>query len=416
MKYQARPTTNISIASIGKQRGVAMIMAMLIVVLVAAIAIEISWRFELSISRSANRWAGVQAKAYMDGAEQLAMEMLRRDLEDEESAEADHLGEAWAEEAPPFPTDHGWIKGTLEDAQGRFNLNLLQPPEGACMNGEQPQNGQQCPQSGDKCELYSSAQMIFYRLLQTVNLAGPEDEQPIYLEPAMAEEILQAVIDWLDADSEITGFGGAESSEYEQMEPPVTIANMRMISVSELQQVKGVTPTLYKGLLPYIIALPVSQQASANTGGNNQNGGDGNGRQSNGGSSGNQQSATAAININTAKPALLRAVRAETKGGFCIEEPLTEEIGQEVANVIRAGEYRSMQDFTDDPMIPDDWKNGNQIAISDIFGVMESQYFLFFGEVGIGDDYVRRGSSLIKRAQGEGGSVIEVVRRTDANF
>lgn len=373
-----------------KQDGVALIMAMLIVVLVSAVAIEIRWRFELSVSRSANRWAGVQAKAYLEGAEQLAMTILRQDFEDEETKESDHLNEPWAMDAQPFPTDHGWVQGRLEDAQGRFNINLMQP-NSQCSNGKEPVNGV-CPQPQGICDKYSKAQLTFVRLLQTINIAGPEDEEPVYIPTSMAEEIVEAVIDWLDADSEISGFGGAESNYYEGLTPPITIANMQMISVSELQQVKGVTPQLYRGLLPYIVALPM-----------------GNNRQANGG-----QSVTNKVNLNTAKAPLLRSIRIDNG---CDLLPLPEEIGQEIAGVIAAGEYKTFDDMNSDPMIPSAWMDGQGLGISqDVFGIFESSYFLFYGEVGIGDDYVRHGKSLIKREPGQNGVNLQVVRRTDANF
>ncbi|VUD53570.1 Putative type II secretion system protein K [Thalassocella blandensis] len=376
-----------------KQKGVALIMAMLIVVLVTAVAIEIRWRFELSISRSANRWAGVQAKAYLEGAEQLAMTILRQDLEDEETSKTDHLNEPWAMDAQPFPTDHGWVQGRLEDAQGRFNLNLMRPPDNQCSNGSNRENGICQNTSFGTCDKYSEAQLTFVRLLQTVNIAGPEDEEPVYLQTAMAEEIVEAIIDWLDNDSEISGYGGAESNYYEGLTPPTTIANLQMISVSELQQIKGVTAEIYRGLLPYVVALPTDN------------------RQANGG----EQGITNKINLNTAKAPLLRSIGV-TEG--CDMLPLPEETGQEIASAIAAGEYESMEDMEADSLIPPVWMNNNTLGIDkNLFGVFESSYFLFYGEVGIGDDYVRNGKSLIKRTKGQnGGADLQVVRRTDANF
>jgi len=373
------------------------VLAMMIVALVSVVAVEISWRFELSISRSANRWNGIQAKAYLEGAEHLAMVVLKEDLENDETSKADHLGESWAQQTEPFPTDHGWVSGKIEDAHGRLNINMLQPKPGACRNGDQPRDSGQCPLAQSPCDNYTSAQQLFVGLLQTLNLARDEEE-PVFLTVDQAEVITEAVLDWLDEDSEITGFGGAESDYYEQLEPPVSIANGQMVSVSELQVIKGMTPELYRLLLTNVIALP----------------GD----------------VVNRVNINTAKPNLLRTIKSMDN---CDLVPHGEEVGESLSSFVRGGEFTDWQEMKDDPGLPTEWSDASQeIKIrQELFTFGPSEYFLLFGETGIGDDHVRRGQSLIRRTENNGGNqdqndvqnqesnqsiTIEVVRRSDANF
>lgn len=47
-------------------------MALLVVALVTTIVVSVSWRFSLDMARNENRWHGSQARAYMEGGEQLA--------------------------------------------------------------------------------------------------------------------------------------------------------------------------------------------------------------------------------------------------------------------------------------------------------------------------------------------------------
>jgi len=364
-----------------KQAGVALILALMISALVTVIAVEMTWRFDLSISRSANRLYGVQAKAYTEGAEHMAMVFLKEDAEGEDTGKVDNLGEAWAQETEPFPTDDGWVSGRIEDAHGRFNLNRMMPETDCPGDKEKTENGI-CPQAQTPCEKYSPAQRQFLRLLQTVNL-GDEDE-PVFVEVDQAEMITEALIDWLDRDSEITGFGGAESDYYEQLTPPASIANGEMVSVSELQVIKGMTPPLYRALLPSIVALPKETAGK--------------------------------LNINTAKASVIRTL---TSVENCDLLPLPEQEGAEIAQIIQAGNYETIEDLADDPGLPATWlgKDNNLIFDQGSAGMFQSTYFLFFSEVGIGDDYVRRGKSIIKRVAGEeNGVTIEVVRRTDGNF
>src|SRR5690606_9506515 len=113
--------------------------------LVTTIAVSVSWRFNLSMARNENRWHGSQARAYLEGGEQLARLMLR---EDAQLGNTDHLGEMWAQPSEPMPTDEGWIRGRIEDAHGRINLNLLMkaPPGSPGTPGNNPPGAGNNPQ------------------------------------------------------------------------------------------------------------------------------------------------------------------------------------------------------------------------------------------------------------------------------
>jgi general secretion pathway protein K len=73
-------TTVFDRPSLGGERGVVLIMALLIVVLVTTVVVAVSWRFTLNMARNENRWHGSQARAYLEGGEQLARKVLRDDL------------------------------------------------------------------------------------------------------------------------------------------------------------------------------------------------------------------------------------------------------------------------------------------------------------------------------------------------
>ena len=365
-------------------RGLALVLALLIVSLIAAISVELTWRFDLSLNRSGNRWYGLQAQAYLQGAENLAKMVLRQDLED---TEIDDLGEDWAQEPTPFPTDEGWVKGKLEDAQGRFNLNSLIPVP-SNTDDDNAENGTQAPSlpvnnsssftAGGQKSL-STSQERFVRLLQTVALGEEEEGQQIFVELDQAREITEALIDWMDQDDEVTGFGGAESDYYEQLEPPITISNRPLISVSELSVVKGMTPEIYRALLPLIIALP----------------------------------GNVAMNVNTMQLALLRSINVRNA-----LLPISEEDAQLIFDDRETAAFSQVQDFADNPNVQSalslNPNNTNQDGNPnlDLSGLgTTSEYFIFFGETMVGDK-IKMGRSLIKRSADD----IVVVRRTDANF
>ncbi len=385
-----------------KQRGVALIMAMMIVALIAVVATELSWRFELSMSRSGNRWAGMQARAYLEGAEQGAMGLLRLDEEDAVLKESDHSGELWAS-PQQFPDEGNVIEVAMFDAHGRFNVNTLKdkPP---CNSPNPPSGTQSCVGAGG-CTRFTQHQHAFIRLLRTFDLSKDEDEGPVFLPQDQAEGITEAVIDWLDADSTISGFGGAESDHYESLEPKVTIANDDMVSVSELQVIRGMPPQLYRQLLPHVIALPGNDVKS--------------------------------VNIQTATANVLRSVKPfdVNNPAACDLLPYDEETGSRLSSFIREpGEqgYKDLAEIKDAPNLPTEWDassgQGDVLDGAGVYAAGQSDYFILYSTIYIGEAYVRRGVSLLLRdngGQNQGGQqgqntsqgvTVEVVRRTDANF
>ncbi len=339
-----------------KQTGMALVVALLVVAMVTVVAVELSWRFDLSMTRSGNRWHGMQAQAYIEGAENLAKIVLKTDKE--ETPGIDSLEEIWAQQAEPFPTDEGYVAARLEDAQGRFNLNLL---------AARIQNPPTNPQDWQR---FTAAQKHFIRLLQTIEL----EEGPMDMPTAVA--ITEAVMDWLDQDDNPTGFNGAERDYYAQLEPPMTIANRRMISVSELMIIKGITPELYQALLPLVITL--SDQAK--------------------------------MNVNTMSLKLIQSVGREND----MAPVMSEEDAQTVVEDRGLAGYQNPQEFLSSvPMttIMGEGSGGPGSQVQTDYLGVESDFFLFTGEAMVGD-HLRRGKALLYRTAQD----VLTVRRTDAHY
>jgi general secretion pathway protein K len=209
------------------QSGIALIIAMLVFALATTLVVALSSEFNLFLKRAGNSFIAQQGFAYLRGGEELAGLVLRQDFQSDQENESgrDDLSEIWSQQMPPYALDEGgWLVGTLEDLQGRFNLNSVagRAPEG---------------------KRFTAAQEQFVRLLQT-----PE-------EPRVSEQdavlIAEALMDWLDGDSEPRDFG-AEDDYYFDMEPSYRTGNQRLQSVSELRLVAYVTPEIYAAIAPYL--------------------------------------------------------------------------------------------------------------------------------------------------------------------
>ena len=110
-----------------RQRGVALITAVVLVAIATVLAARVGTDAALDLRRTMGVTALNQAWQVALGAEAWAAQILRDDLKD---SELDDLSERWAQPVPPLPVDGGSIEGGLEDMQGRFNLNSVLTAEG----------------------------------------------------------------------------------------------------------------------------------------------------------------------------------------------------------------------------------------------------------------------------------------------
>ncbi|RMA81323.1 type II secretion system minor pseudopilin GspK [Umboniibacter marinipuniceus] len=217
------------ISTRNKQRGAALISALVVVVLVTVIASRIQSDFFRTMSSVETSMSRQQARILLDSTVPLAQKLMAYD----DDAEVDAAGDVWLQPTGPMLLDGGALQATLYDATARFNINSLGGDIGEGQN-------------------YTEAQRRFIRLLQTF--------EELQLGQSEAEAICVAIKDWLDADSFTSGLDGAENNYYTTLSPvPYRTANQFFESVSELQLVRHMTPVLYQQLRPWLVALPSSE-------------------------------------------------------------------------------------------------------------------------------------------------------------
>lgn len=232
-----------------KQQGMAMVVAMLILSIVTVFAASIAFDYQFSIRRVSNQMLMQQAYQYLLATESIASKALMQDLENDKKDEvtADHKGEIWAEEGMVFSLEDGAYTGKLIDLQGRFNLNSLRPP--SLPEGQYPP---QVP--------YTVAQGIFIRLLQALS------DETLMVSDQDAKAITEAIIDWLDDDSNPIGFQCGEDDAYRDIENRQAhrVANGPFYSVSELRLICNLPVPLFQRLQPYVTVWPISGKSSIN--------------------------------------------------------------------------------------------------------------------------------------------------------
>ncbi len=200
------------------QRGVALILALLLMALATVIAVAVASTEEFAIRRSSNVLLRTQAREYLAAGELLAAAQLRPLLADTAAPSPVLVELSWPLEQP----------GTAEvrDAQGCFNLNTLSLPEGETTLAEQR----------------------FRRLLDLLDLSA---------------DIADQLLDWLDEDTNAR-FSGAEDDAYSRRRPPMRAANAPLGDVSELRLLPTVDAKAYAALAPLVCALPAQAAINVN--------------------------------------------------------------------------------------------------------------------------------------------------------
>ena len=106
-----------------RQRGVALLMVLLILALMMVLASAMTERTARLYQQTATTLDNLQAKWYALGAETMAAALLQRDALD--SPNQTHLAQNWAQEGRRFTVNDGEINATITDGQACFNLNAI---------------------------------------------------------------------------------------------------------------------------------------------------------------------------------------------------------------------------------------------------------------------------------------------------
>ena len=209
-----------------RQRGVALITAVVLVAIATVLAARVGTDAALDLRRTAGIAALNQGWQVGLGAEAWAAQVLNEDVRD---TQVDELSENWARPIPPLPIDGGSIEGTIEDMQGRFNLNNLLKPDG----------------TADEVNIAR-----FRRLLRLADVD---------------ERWAGALADWLDSDTVDTYPNGAEDGVYIGQVPPYRTANGPITTTTELLALPGFTLEDYARIRPHVAALPVGSRINVCT-------------------------------------------------------------------------------------------------------------------------------------------------------
>jgi len=197
------------------QRGIALILVLLMVSIIVALTIQFNRSERAEIYEAANLSDGIRLRYVAQSAFYAAEAIL---LTDKNLYDA--LTEDWAKTdmlalASEGLFDNASFSLLIEDEGGKIPINLL-------ISG----NNYNMP-----------IRDLVLRLL-----TGPY----FRLSQRQAEELIDAIKDWIDADDEVTG-DGAEGGYYAGRDRPYAAKNASLDCIEELLMVKGISRELFYG-------------------------------------------------------------------------------------------------------------------------------------------------------------------------
>jgi general secretion pathway protein K len=194
-------------SSKASQKGIVLLSAILVVMVATGIMVSITHGEAFSIRKTGRIQILERASSYAFGLEDWARVLLVRDSEE---SDTDHFGEDWAVGIPGLPIEGGFLSGSIEDEQAKFNINNLLGSEESVKR--------------------------FRRLCDNLEV------EPTFIDP---------LLDWMDEDFDIRYPDGVED-QYETYR----VANRPLSDISELMLIKYMTAEMYQKLRPHITALP----------------------------------------------------------------------------------------------------------------------------------------------------------------
>lgn len=217
-------------AGMKQQRGVALIVVLLLLALMTMLAVQMSERLHLNFYRVESQLQNQQAYWFALGMEELGKVAVQQGIDDSDTV---NLSQAWATQGQRYPLEGGEAIGDIIDRQACFNLNAL---------------------SGVKTMADRSSKPYLVKALQATL-------EEVGIDSYDAEVVADSSWEYVDPDEAVNAPFGAGDSTYEGFRPPYLPPQDMMADISELRAINGVSADIYNKALPLLCAIPTNTLA-----------------------------------------------------------------------------------------------------------------------------------------------------------
>lgn len=228
------------------EKGMALLITILVISLLFGLTVRFHKKMLTHLESATNLRDGVKLDYMTKTAFNAARAVLRADAQDNSY---DSFHDDWAKlsmlaAGSAYFFDQGRLTVSVDDHSGRIQLNAL-------------------VKRGKGKVKRSEKQIALLKNLLALEEFGLEAEQ--------VENISDAILDWLDPDDNPSGFGGAEQSYYNSLDPPYSCGNKPLEFVEDLLYIRGIDrKILYgsddsKGIFNYLTTFGEDGRVNINT-------------------------------------------------------------------------------------------------------------------------------------------------------
>ena len=201
--------------------GIALLVVLLTITLLTIVVVEFTESAQVETHFALSERNGLQAYYLARSGVNVGEALLAQDWKLSKGHDSDD--DIWARPLPPLPVGEGTVALRVRDEGRHLNLNQM-------LSG---------------------------------GFVPPDRRRPferLFAVLGIDQRVLAAIVDWLDADGDPTADPpGAEQPYYLGMTPPVVVRNGPMLTMRELLQIRGMTPTLFARLEEFVTVLPVGR-------------------------------------------------------------------------------------------------------------------------------------------------------------
>ncbi|WNI61433.1 type II secretion system minor pseudopilin GspK [Enterobacter asburiae] len=219
-------------SALRKQKGVALLVVLILLVMMSALAAKISQQFCRNLQKTHYQVSQQQLRWAMQAQEKVVKDRLQADASGESKALT--LDGDWHQPLETRGEDYT-VVSQVEDAQDCFNVNNL-------LAVEKIAQGQNAPAVPEK----PRREQIVEQLLTQSGLSQTN-----------AEEVYQQLVDYLDGDT-TTAKEGAETDAWAGVVPARQPANQMMRTIAEIKLLPAFPAAAYPKVSKLLCALPDS--------------------------------------------------------------------------------------------------------------------------------------------------------------
>ena len=164
---------------------------------------------------------------HIHAVEDFAINILNIDFQN--SPNMTYQSENWGNSIEPFSVGSYTVSLKIEDLQSKINVNSL---------------------------LKNNSDINYIQLERLISLFNQLD---------INQDLIYAIIDWIDYDTEVFSSSGGEDDYYLNLNPGYRSANRAIHNLDEILLIRGFDKTILKKLRPYLSAIPRKYEININT-------------------------------------------------------------------------------------------------------------------------------------------------------